>query len=363
MSRVLFILKKRQPHYGFDVDPSYDITLSSGLYNSCRFVCDLLKSEQVESKVAVVVDNNDIDRVVSQYKPTHVIIEALWVVPEKFDILKKLHPRVKWIIRLHSNSPFIACEGIAFDWINGYLARELTIAANHAHMYDELRAVFPQHQRNIIYLPNYYPLEKRVPFFSERYANIKHRIKFLLKGKRHLDVGCFGAVRPLKNQFQQAIAAIEFANNHGWHLRFHINAGRVERGDEVLKNLRALFKHSRHELIEHGWLPHADFLRLLRTMDISLQVSFTETFNIVSADAVGLGVPIVVSKQVDWACRAFQADPNNASDIAAKMREALHSRIGTFLNYWGLSCYNRMSAKVWCRYFHGKVAKKDKSCL
>jgi len=362
MSRVLFILKKRQPEYGFDVDPSYDITLSSGLYNSCRFVCDLLKSEQVDAKVAVVHDNNDIDREVHQYKPTHVIIEALWVVPEKFDVLKKLHPTVEWIVRLHSNSPFIATEGIAFQWINGYLERGMIIAANHELMFKELLSIYPDQHDQLIFLPNYYPLQRVQPFFSDKYPDIKARSRALVN-RRPLHVGCFGAVRPLKNQFTQALAAIKFANEHSWQLHFHINAGRVERGDEVLKNLRALFKNSHHVLVEHGWMPHREFLAVLGRMDLSMQVSFTETFNIVTADAVGLGVPVVVSDEVDWVCDAFKADPNKASEIARKMGAALHSRIGPFLNYWGLTCYNRMSAKLWAKYFGGHVKKKDKLCV
>jgi hypothetical protein len=352
MSRVLFILKKRQ-NYGIDVDPSYDITLSSGLYNSCRFVCDLLQDEQVEAKIAIVCDNNDIDREVHAYKPTHVIVEALWVVPEKFDVLKKLHPHVEWIVRLHSNSPFIATEGIAFAWIEAYLQRGIKIAANHELMFADLISTFPTERHQFIFLPNFYPLVRKQSIFTRRFKDIRRRSK-VLSNRRRLDVGCFGAVRPLKNQFTQALAAIKFANENDWHLHFHINAGRVERGDEVLKNLRALFRNSHHVLVEHGWLPHHEFLVVLEQMDISLQVSFTETFNIVTADAVGLGVPVVTSHEVDWVSDAFKASPNHSHDIAKKMGAALNSRIGPFLNYWGLVCYNRMSAKQWAKYFHGK---------
>ena len=39
-------------------------------------------------KDEVVVDNNGIDKEITEYKPTHVFIEGLWVVPEKFDVLK-----------------------------------------------------------------------------------------------------------------------------------------------------------------------------------------------------------------------------------------------------------------------------------
>ena len=96
MKRILFILKYRESDYGsYNNDPTvekktwaYTQGLSSGLLNSAKFVCDMLFDELgYESKLVQVADNNDIDREVTQYKPTHVIIEAYWVVPEKFEIL------------------------------------------------------------------------------------------------------------------------------------------------------------------------------------------------------------------------------------------------------------------------------------
>ena len=65
----------------------------------------------------------------------------------------------------------------------------------------------------------------------------------------------------------------------------------------------------------HPWLEREDFLALLSTMDISMQVSFTESFNIVSADATALNVPIVVSPEVYWASSRFFADPTNRGSI------------------------------------------------
>src|SRR6516165_3286534 len=98
--RILFILK----HRGFGAYGCWNYSdngghLSSGLYNSVRFVVDMLNDNDIEAKMVDVIDNNCIDREVTKFKPTHVIIEAFWVVPEKFDILRPLHPKVKWIVR------------------------------------------------------------------------------------------------------------------------------------------------------------------------------------------------------------------------------------------------------------------------
>ena len=110
--KILFILKRREDYNG--IIHSH-VGLSTGLFNSASFMNDMLNDAGVESKLVVVEDNNRIDSEVYKYKPTHVIIEALWVVPSKFAILADLHPTVKWIVRLHSELPFLANEGIALD--------------------------------------------------------------------------------------------------------------------------------------------------------------------------------------------------------------------------------------------------------
>ena len=66
-----------------------------------------------------------------------------------------------------------------------------------------------------------------------------------MENKSTIDIGAYGAIRPLKNQLLQALAAIKFAESIGKTLRFHINITRIENnGDPVLKNLRNLFSNS-----------------------------------------------------------------------------------------------------------------------
>src|ERR1019366_185850 len=114
--RVLFIIKKRVIY-----SDNYSAqAISSGLVNSATFVSNMLNENDIESKVIQVIDNNCIDREVRTYGPDIVFIEAMWVVPEKFEILHKLHPKVKWVIRIHSETPFMANEGMAIDWLFAY---------------------------------------------------------------------------------------------------------------------------------------------------------------------------------------------------------------------------------------------------
>lgn len=339
--KVLFILKYRHQSGG-----ERAILKHSGLYNSATFVHEMLIANGYNSTLVQVVDNNEIDKYVTLHKPDLVIIEALWVVPEKFQILQKLHPRVKWIIRLHSELPFLANEGIAMEWINKYITlQNVFVSANSERSYRDLCNYIltrdPGLVNKVVYLPNFYPTEKNAVIGRSA------------SDSGVIDIGCFGAIRPMKNHLLQAAAAVEFANRKGLHCRFHINSGRVEaRGDEVLKNLRAFFNplFGRHKLVEHPWMDRAEFLDLVKTMDIGLQVSLSETFNIVSADFVSQDVPIVTSSEVGWMPKFFVASPTNTESIIRAMSRTLfYDRhfVWTEWQWRAMRKYVRKSEKIW----------------
>jgi len=333
-ARILFILKFRE---GYDGKPSYSggQYFSSGLYWSAKFVVDMLVDAGIDAKLVQVTDNNDIDREVHNFRPTIVIIEALWVVPQKFDILKKLHPSVKWIVRLHSNVPFLAQEGVAVEWIKEYTKRDVKIASNEIRALEDIRTITG---KTPIYLPNYYPLQKET---ARKHGEM-----------RRLHIGCYGAIRPLKNQLIQAVAAIRFADDTDRTLFFHVNATRVESGgNPVLENLRALFAKTRHYLVEDAWMSHEKFLERLRHLDIGMQVSLSETFSIVAADMVNVGIPIVVSHEIDWASFISKVDATNSRKISAGLNLAeILATINVERNRHGLKKANKKSKKDWLEF-------------
>lgn len=345
-NKVIFILK-RKDNYNEKVDQH--VGLSTGLYNSASFVSDMLNDLKIESKISVVIDNNCIDREVTQYKPTHVIIEALWVVPTKFEVLRKLHPGVKWIIRLHSEIPFIAGEGMAIDWLGEYAKYDnLSIAVNSPRMYQELSVILKASgfdpNKKIILLPNFYPQQYNKKVFDKK--------------KDYIDIGCFGAIRPMKNHLAQAVAAIEFANSIGKKLRFHVNAGRIEmNGQPAIRNLTSLFYHinnSGHELINHEWTPREDFLKLCARMDIGMQCNFSETFNIVGADLISQGIPLVGSNEIPWQL-VGRATATDCESIVQKLRQSYYyPQLNTWVNQWSLSKYTNNTKKYWLNYFGEK---------
>jgi hypothetical protein len=108
-------------------------------------------------------------------------------------------------------------------------------------------------------------------------------------------------------------------------------------------------------LVEHQWVEHDAFKKLIAEMDISMQVSFTETFNIVSADAVSAGVPIVVSDEIAWASKFSKAEPTSFDSIISALKRVWSLRyIGIQrLDYAGLIAYNKYSVKLWLEYIRG----------
>lgn len=346
----LFITKLRQVYSDTCPEP----LTSSGLYNSARFVSEMLNGFEIPSHVVQVVDNNCIDRELTKYAqrkghvPTHVFIEALWVVPSKFHVLTVLYPNTKWVVRIHSDAPFLSGEGMALDWIFEYLThRNVYVAFNSRRKYKEMcRLVSWKQQGKLLYLPNYYP-------YDVDYDRPPAPAPLM-----YLNVGCFGAIRPLKNHLNQAYAAIRVAERLGCFLNFHINATRLEGGGAAsgaLRNLRALFAQapSKRKLIEHGWLPHRQFLELMRTMHLSMQVSFSETFNIVTADAVVSRVPVVVSDEVSWVSGLYRANPTCVNDIAKHALRALRlPSLARCLNLRGLRRYSDVSSGIWLSYLN-----------
>jgi hypothetical protein len=336
MIDILFILKKRLLYS----EQSYS-TVNSGLYNSAIFVNDMLVKNGVKSHLVEVVDNNEIDKYVTHYKPKHVIIEAIWVVPEKFELLQKLHPKVKWIVRLHSELPFLANEGNAIDWLKKYSTYDnVFITANSKTFIKSFEPIIHQ---DIVYLPNYYP-------------TLKHIVKNTDDSdfNKILNVGLFGAIRPMKNSLTQAIGAMIYADRNNKILNLHINVERIEqKGENALKNIRDLFKGTPHKLVEHKWLKHSEFVKLVSKMNLALQVSLSETYNIVSADCVNQLVPVVTSNEIPFVNHLnIVKDTGDAEEISEKIDIALlNKELLTHINKYLLIIDSKRSEKQWLKIF------------
>lgn len=333
-NRILFLLKQSDTYGNYSSNTS-----KSGLLNSAKLTAgQITKYLGIPTQVDICVDGNEVDKYVTAYKPTVCIIEAIWVTPIKFTELIKIHTTVQFIVLVHSSVAFLSNEGMAITWLRQYPnIKNVTVAFNSFGTSNEFAEIGVSN----IYLPNVYcdVSMMQVP-------------KPYIKGNP-LSVGCFGAIRPFKNQLIQAFAAIILAEKLNSHLLFNINSTRPEQGGEpTLKNIRALFSgRSNCALVEHDWSDREQFLALVSTMDIGMQVSFSETFNIIAADFVLELVPIIVSSEIWWMPDTQQASLYSTDDMVSKMLYGLNHQSSVIKkNIKAITKYNSNSLAIWNSY-------------
>ena len=233
-------------------------------------------------------------------------------------------------------------EGVGISWSKEYIKLpNVSLALNNKITSDDLNSIGIEN----IYLPNIY---EKIDFEYCIFNRIGDYFNINDERKPIYNIGCFGAIRPLKNQLNQAVAAIKFAETNNAIVNFYVNSGRLEQaGENVLKNIRALFKDTDHNLVEAGWLERDGFLELLCQMDLSMQVSLTETFNIVAADSVYVGVPVVISNEIDWLTNGI-ADPNNIDSMVKQLNKVWkHKNAIINKNLISLSNYNKSAINEW----------------
>jgi hypothetical protein len=230
-------------------------------------------------------------------------------------------------------------------WIADYVRiPNVFIGVNDMRLYQELDIYLSTIKESvIIYLPNYYPTNDYIKCNKN------------LAEQEIINISCFGAIRPFKNVLTQAIASIEFCKRNNKKLAFHINSERNElNGSTVFTNLVNLFSNlneDKYKLICHPWTSREEFLEICSTIDIGLQVSFTETFNIVSADLVSNGVPILGSSEIPWINVLYVANPVDVENIVNKIEYVYNNCAKNVIeNQESLLEYTKETIKVWNNY-------------
>jgi hypothetical protein len=268
----------------------------------------VLRAQRIRADVFGVWEVQDIAKLLAETPTvTHCLCEALWLGTGELASLLMQFPRVHFLVRVHSEVGFLQVEPGAITLLRDQmlLAEQhlnLSISANSQRLVDFLRTAY---DARVLYLPNLYDLER---VQRRRGESHQHRL---------LRIGSFGALRWLKNHTTAAAAALTIARQRGCDLEFCLSVDREEHGATVLQAVRNLFSGLPWaRLHETPWQPWAAFRRLVGAMDLTLQVSFTESFNITTADSVAEGVPAVVSHAIEWAPENWKADPDEIHAIA-----------------------------------------------
>jgi hypothetical protein len=282
----------------------------------------------------VLIDNKDV---------THVIVSAPWIMTATFSQLCAQYPDTQFAMVSHSNVGFLQADIRGIQLIKEAL--DLEGSAHNFHLAGNCKEfqgwVENTFKAPCTFLPNMYYLHHR---HGER--------KELWDGGK-LRLGVFGAARIQKNFVTAVAAAMEIAAHFGVQTEIWMNSGRDD-GPES-KRLRVAISQlcsemPNVELKFASWSSWGTFKRLVGSMNLLLQPSYTESFNMVTADGVSQGVPSVVSDVVTWAPDYWKARIDDANDIARRgvgiLRDPGASRIGLLK----LKHYVRDGREAWLSY-------------
>ena len=238
-------------------------------------------------------------------RPTHVILAAPWMATSDVASLAAQFKEVVFVVVSHSSVGFLAADPHAIKLLRETADLQLAthnvfVGGNSKKFTDWATAAWGV---NAVWLPNLYCLDETFPEHDRHWDGGVLRL------------GMFGANRPLKNFLSGAAGAVELARRLRVPVELLLSSGRDEGG-----NFRALHEMTENianlRVIPTGWLSWTEFRRVLRTINLVLQPSYTETFNVVSADAIAEGVPVVATDAIDWVPGWWQAKADEPLDIA-----------------------------------------------
>ncbi len=75
----------------------------------------------LQAKKIEVDNEGSIEHEVNDFHPTHVVIESIWVNPERFAILTHIYPHIMWIIRVMPEAAAIVRDGMGKEWLLEYV--------------------------------------------------------------------------------------------------------------------------------------------------------------------------------------------------------------------------------------------------
>jgi hypothetical protein len=289
-----------------------------GLGVSALNTAKVLRRAGIATHVWPILSAQDLrDKLKSSCDVQDVIVSAPWIPTRELGAIAESHPEVKFAVNCHSNVGFLQADRNGVTLIRELLDLEkgthnVHAAGNSRRFCNWVQSTF---SAPCDYLPNLYYLDGHGP--HQRVSPYHHGAV--------LRIGVFGATRPLKNLMSAAAAALECAKSFHAELELWLSAGRAEGGGEtVLGAVKAMLAGLPGvKLCLSGWESWPAFRRTVGRMNLLLQPSYTESFNMVTADGVAEGVASVVSDAIDWAPDDWKAEVDDSLSIARTARRLL----------------------------------------
>src|SRR5271166_5000684 len=234
--------------------------------------------------VTVIPATNNIDVVDAIRKPTTpydlIVVSAPWLKPYDLHTMVSAFPQIRFIVVSHSNVGFLQADpgGIAL------LRTYANMTVEHPNLWVGANSLKFGRFMEIAWgievpiLPNMYAFTP-----PQRVYGPLTKIK----------LGTFGAIRPQKNSLTAAATALLIQKFTRLPVEFSLSTGREEGGGAVI--LDAIQQLSRNlpdfHLLERNWAHWSTFKQVVAEQDLLIQLSYTESFNLVTADGISVGVP------------------------------------------------------------------------
>jgi hypothetical protein len=304
-----------------------------------------LRSAGIEAEVWAIAHAQELSKRMegarSSSPVTHVAISAPWIPTLELAGLAAGFPNTQFAVNCHSNLGFLQADPNAVRLVREGTDLEratwnFRVAANNQRLANWLTDAYGV---PCTWLPNLYYLDHRA-----RIARAPFR-------GGTLRIGAFGATRPLKNFMTAAGAAVQIASTLRTDVELWMSSGRNEGGGSVAEAIRQMIQGVRHiRFVESGWQSWPQFRQTVRSMHLLLQPSYTETFNVVTADGVAEGVPSVVSDAIDWAPNSWKARVDDVGHIARIGLNLLADRSAPRKGLRALEAYNRRAFRAWRQF-------------
>lgn len=275
---------------------------------------------------------------------SHVIISAPWVATPDLLHLVTSYDEVNFAVVSHSNFGFLSADPGAIQLLRqgaaaGAGTHNLHMAGNCRKFTDSWEQMYGA---PMVLLPNLYDVH-----------GFRHAPERWHPGQC-LRIGIFGAARPLKNMITSVASAVALGRELGVQVEISVNNGRDDGGpgastaDNAIKQLVQGLPTVR--LIQAGWLGWSEFRDLAGSMHLLFQLSYTESFNLVTADGISVGVPSVVGEAIDWVPDRWQANVDDVRDVVRVARGLLHDPHAARAGQRALHDYVTHGIQEWKNY-------------
>jgi hypothetical protein len=268
---------------------------------------EYLKDRGYDAVVIAAKNNVDVVEAIRKHGLTHVVIAAPWLSALDVDTMVRHFKHVKFAIVAHSNVGFLQADPGALALLRRYalIAAEvpnLKVGGNSVIFANWFSTVYGGEK---LLLPNLYEL--------------KHHAEPGGRNDGVLRVGTFGAIRPQKNVMTSAAAAVLLSRIMGVPVEFHVSTGREDGGGATILNAirQMMIGVPGVELVERHWSNWVEFKRIIREMDILFQMSYTESFNMVTADGLSEGITSVTSDAIVWVPEDWHARSDDVFSVAS----------------------------------------------